>query len=219
MAVGILAIAMLFIAGTFLVGIHFSTIATEQTIAAVVSDEAFAKIKLYGVGLSSLSTTQQKLFEAVASNTISADEFAYPSTNTVTEKQYYWSALCRQVESNLVQVTVFVCRKAGSGTVYQGGTGWPVAQPVGVSGTVGNEVLTIQDADKITWINDGYTIVDNQTGQIYRVVKRDAGQPDKIILDRFWAGGSGELIVWVIPPPVSGGRGPCIAVYQKEMRF
>ena len=51
LAVGILAVGMLFIAGTFLVGIHFSTIATEQTIAAVASDEAFAKIKLYGVNL------------------------------------------------------------------------------------------------------------------------------------------------------------------------
>ena len=50
MAVGIMAVGMVFIAGVFPVGIHFTTIATERTIAAVVADEAFAKIKLYARG-------------------------------------------------------------------------------------------------------------------------------------------------------------------------
>ena len=49
LAVGIIAVGMLFIAGVFPVGIHFTTIASERTIAAVVADEAFAKIRLYGV--------------------------------------------------------------------------------------------------------------------------------------------------------------------------
>ena len=50
LAIGILAVGMLFIAGVFPVGIHFTTVATERTIAAVVADEAFAKIRLYALG-------------------------------------------------------------------------------------------------------------------------------------------------------------------------
>ena len=42
LAVGTLAIGMIFISGTFLTGIYFATIATERTIAAVAANEAFA---------------------------------------------------------------------------------------------------------------------------------------------------------------------------------
>jgi len=232
LAVGTLAVGMLFIAGTFLVGIHFSTIATEQTIAAVTADGAFAKIKLYGVNLSSLSTNQQTPFAG-----ISPDEFAYPSTNTVAEKQYYWSALCRRVApdpNRSVQVTVFVCRKAGSGTRYwirnpdktlnSAGSPHPIPIPVKVSQVSPNQ-LSIDDElinalddgiDETTFINDGYTIVDNQTGQIYRVLERNRTNPSIIVLDRLWQGSS---FVWVVPPPFDGGRNPCIVVYPTEIRF
>jgi prepilin-type N-terminal cleavage/methylation domain-containing protein len=235
LAVGILAVGMLFIAGTFLVGIHFSTIATEQTIAAVASDEAFAKIKLYGVNLGGLSTNQQTLFETVALNPIDPNEFAYPSTRDVAEKQYYWSALCRRVApdpNRLVQVTVFVSRKAGAGTKYRNPADpfnlnaslfYPVPVKVGVLVVlgIGNEKkLKINEAGKEIFVNDGYTIVGDQTGQIYRVVNR-RGPPDESVieLDRNWAGPLAPSVVWVIPPPFGGGRHPCIAVYQTEMRF
>ena len=226
LAVGILAVGMLFIAGTFLVGIHFSTIATEQTIAAVASDEAFAKIKIYGVNVDGLFTNQQTPFTGIDPN-----EFAYPSTRDVAEKQYYWSALCGRTQDGLVQVTVFVSRKAGSGTKYRNpadpcnpnpavAINYPMPVPVGVYGAVGNNVLNIRNSENWSWINDGYTIVDNQTGQIYRVVKR-RGPPDEnvIELDRNWAGPSAPSAVWVVPPPFGSGRHPCIAVYQTEIRF
>lgn len=38
LSVGILAVGMIFIAGVFPVGIYFTTIATERTIAAIVAD-------------------------------------------------------------------------------------------------------------------------------------------------------------------------------------
>ncbi len=47
-AIGILAVGRLFVAGTFPVGIYFTAVASEKTTAAVVADEAFAKIQLYG---------------------------------------------------------------------------------------------------------------------------------------------------------------------------
>jgi len=67
LAVGTLAIGMIFISGTFLTGIHFSTIATERTIAAVVADEAFAKIRLYGVDPvdPNVMVNQQTRFESL----------------------------------------------------------------------------------------------------------------------------------------------------------
>jgi prepilin-type N-terminal cleavage/methylation domain-containing protein len=209
LAVGILAVGMLFIAGTFLVSIHFSTIATEQTIAAVTADEAFAKIRIFGVNVGGLSTNQQRLFETVVLNPISAGEFAYPSTNTVAEKQYYWSALCRRVApdpNRLVQVTVFVCRRVGSGS----------ARPVPVKVDVQKQPISneLEITGNETLINDGYMIVEDGTGNIYRVLQRYADRPKIIQLDRYWLGGPTGS-VWVVPP-AGGGRYPCIAVYPTE---
>ena len=247
-AVATLAIAMLFIAGTFPVAIYFSTIATERTIAAVAADEAFAKIRLYAIGnpndpnddinLSALKVDQHTDFNNVtfpATFTFGLDPnaFAYPSDYGIhiSEKKYFWSALCRWVDptTRLVQVTVFVSRKIGGGTMYIGGQNRPIPVPVEVEvyGPPGGDELLIRVANPAnpvekTFINDGYTIVDDETGQIYRVLERYAGAPpiDQVIkLDRPWRGGVLPGSVWVVPPPVNGGRYPCIAVYQKVIRF
>ena len=227
LSIGILAVGMTFVAGVFPVAIHFTTIATERTIAAVVADEAFAKIRLYGIG----EPNDPNAF--LAAQYIDPNEFAYPSTNTdISKKQYYWSALCRYIGERNVQVTVFVCRKTGSSGRY-----WyrdplnppqltqvvnPVPVWVNVLAINPDELSINFVADPVekTFINDGYTIVDNQTGDIYRVLERDADVPDRIVLDRDWESlGEWPRWVWVIPPPVGGGRYPCIAIYQKVIRF
>ena len=224
LAVGTLAIGMIFISGTFLTGIYFSTIATERTIAAAVADEAFAKIRLYGIDPAdpSLATDQLVPFETL--NPIVENEFAYPSTHASIDKQYYWSALCRSVRSDstnrLVQVTVFISRKIGSGTTYPGENTRPTPVQVGVSasGTGSQYLLAIMNSDEQAYINGGSTIVDNQTGLLYRVVQRNADAPNVITLDKTWSGQTTDS-VWVIPPPVGGGKYPCIAVYQKLISF
>jgi type II secretory pathway pseudopilin PulG len=231
LAVGTIAVGMLFIAGVFPVAIHFTTIASERTVAAVVADEAFAKIRLYGVIADFNSWPVPPAvacvdFRDVANGVINLDEFSYPSdpNRDISDKQFYWSALCRLPEGNyltndpnrLVQVTVFVCRKVGRGSMYQGMPGdRPVPVSVGVVAIVAPDTLQIAQPE---FIGDGYTIVDNVSGQIYRVLERDAVVPDRIILDRPWQG-SDIGSVWVIPPPTSGGRNPCIAVYQRVIRF
>lgn len=241
LAVATLAIGMLFIAGTFLAGIYLTAVTAERTTAAVVADEAFAKIRLYGINPADpnlLNATRPDLLrggltrfeDVVARRPVPAEEFAYPSTGLdISEKQYYWSALCRRVDPNaasrLVQVTVFVTRKTASGASYlfRDVAGRPAPRWAGFStgGTGGSNVLRILPP-YITWVNDGCTIVDNQTGQIYRVVQR---LPDPwgsigsgVELDRVWQGPVAG-VVWVVPPPIGSGKDPCIAVYQKVMRF
>ncbi len=225
LAVATLAIGMIFIGGTFLTGIYFATISTERSMAAVAADEAFAKTRLFGVNLTDPNLVVDELTPLEALNTITIEEFAYPSIKSLAEKQYYWSALCRKIASDptnrLVQVTVFVSRKVGNNTTYPGGAQRPVPVKVGVSTVsgAGNEnKLTINIAGEEVFINDGSTIADNQTGQLYRVLQRDFVASNTILLDRAWLG-TANGSVWVVPPPVGGGRYPCIAIYQKVIRF
>lgn len=236
LAIGVLAVGVLFVAGVFPVSVHLTTVVTEQTIAAIAADEAFAKVKIYANGAGGIDfnsggvvTNQLKDFnDVLVGVTIDPCEFAYPSIDMpMEEKHYCWTALCRRVApdpNRLVQVTVFVSRKVSPNLQYHTPAGgndgtWPMPVKVGVSGAIGSNVLTIQEANKITWINDGYTIVDDKTGQIYRVLERYASPNDStILLDRNWEGGLPGN-VWVVPPPVGGGRGPCVGVYQKVIRF
>jgi hypothetical protein len=213
LAVCTLAIGMSFIGGTFLVAVHLSTVATERTIAAVVADEAFAKIRLYGVN-PDLLTGEQARIQTVCP--VPPEEFAYPSTKTSFDKQYYWSALCRKTTEGLLQVTVFVSRKIGSGA-YQEESEIPIPVSVGVSGVLNENFITITMPDQFSLINNGYTIVTNLTGTLYRVLERDADAPNTLILDKPWL--ESESFVWVVPPPVKGGRYPCIAIYQQIIRF
>jgi type II secretory pathway pseudopilin PulG len=225
LAVATLAIGMIFIGGTFLTGVHFATIATERTIASVAADEAFAKVRLHGINLTDPNLTIDQLTPFEALNPIADEEFAYPSITSLAEKQYYWSALCRQVNSDpaggLIQVTVFVSRKVGNNPTYPGGAGRPIPVKVDVSNVTGtgneNKLIINQTVEQM-FINGGSTIADSQTGQLYRVLERNAAAPNTIVLDRPWLGNS-SAAVWVVPPPVGGGRYPGIAVYQKVIRF
>lgn len=242
LAIGIITVGMLFIAGVFPVGIHFTTVATERTISAVVADEAFAKIRLYGIADFNswpvppvVACVDYSVVSYLGINPVDV-EFGYPSDPNVdiSRKQYYWSALCRRVDpdpnNRLVQVTVFVCRKVGSGIMYRGwATNWPVPVPVGVSMGPGPKELTITDPLEKTFINDGYIIVGNEFGRIYRVLERYVDNPvtpmpdDQTILldlDQVWGpGNTPPSMVWVVPPPIGGGRCPFVAIYQRVIRF
>ena len=209
LAIGILSIGMIFIAGVFPAAIYMTTFSTEQSIAAAAADEAFAKIKLYIQPTGIPGILQYGLTDP---NIINPSEFFYPSTNeSPAGKQYCWSALFKRVGPTDVQTTVFVCRKM---------TGWivPAFQLVDVNsiGVLADEIF-ITDAGKKMFINDGYTIVENKFGRIYRVLERYSPPNDNVVkLDRKWLGGSA---VWVVPAPAGGGRYPCVAVYQKVIRF
>lgn len=225
LAVATLAIGMIFIGGTFFTGVHFATLSTERTIATVAADEAFAKIRLYGINLTDPNLAMDRLTPFERLNPVASGEFFYPSEKTSSDKQYCWSALCRPVDSGstsrLFQVTVFVSRKVSSTATYPGSATRPVPVQISVSAVSGagnqNKLAITTPADQ-TLIDGGCTIADNRTGMLYRVVQRDPVALDTIVLDRVWQGGSTGS-VWVVPPPVGGGRYPCIAVYQKLIHF
>lgn len=247
MAIGTLSIGMIFIGGTFLVAIHFTGVSADQTTAAIVANEAFAKIKIFGVAMRvgdpnlGINYSNRYKFEIPTLSPFAYNEFEYPSTVTRTGKKYFWSALCRLDPNDPLrdlQVTVFVSRKVGGPATrypYRHPTDpsritidWPVVMPVGVIGTVGSNILTIQDDpatpfDETRWIGPGYTIVENSTGDIYRVVDH-GGTPTlaQIILDRPWDPRGiypDPDVVWVVPPPIGRGKGPCIEVYQEIITF
>jgi len=130
MAAGILAIGFAFIAGMFPVGVKLTALATEQTIAPIVADEAIAKIKLYADPNFVEALWQAQLSSGSAyidfsdlmlrrSFPIDQDEFTYPSANITPEfKKYHWSALCRRLGPRDIHVIVFVSRKTGAGARY-----------------------------------------------------------------------------------------------------
>jgi Tfp pilus assembly protein PilV len=144
---------------------------------------------------------------------------------------------------DLVQCVVFVSRETGSNSSYyqrKSGTGWPqleqtdLPRPLRVNiaqnaTPATPDVIFVKDAvtsDKIderTFVGEGSIVVDDATGQIYRVLERDKVQPERVRLDRNWEGGDLTAAdggwVWVVPPAVAGGRIPGVAAYEKIMRF
>jgi prepilin-type N-terminal cleavage/methylation domain-containing protein len=125
MAVGILSIAMMMIAAMFPVAIYLTSVAAERTMAAIVADEAFAKIQLYGfenpVPQPDDSTNRAIFYDKTYDyeqahndpclggtydlfpdiNEINPIEFSYPPVDPCTNsRQYYWSALCRKLDAN-----------------------------------------------------------------------------------------------------------------------
>ncbi len=123
-AVGILAMAMIMIAGVFPVGIHFTEVSTDRTIGAVVAQEAFAKIKLYVENMPDINDSKilelsfrhqrdfndyfdELMFISGEDYIINEDTFSYPSYKHVSpfpgprnkdydvDKDYTWTALLR----------------------------------------------------------------------------------------------------------------------------
>lgn len=246
LAVSTLAVGMIFVGGTFLTGIYFATVSTERTIATVAAGEAFAKIRLYGLDPNDPNLTTDGFVPYEEIVTIPSSEKLYPSidANSTSIREYSWTALCKRAgpASRLVEITVFLTRRTGTNArfwVRGAGTDvldleeseLPRAVRINVVQGAGDEddELTIEDAvssdgtDEETFINDGATIVDDRTGEIYRVLERYDEPSDRIKLDRPWTGAVSTASegdgVWVVPRPVSGGRSPQVAVYQEVLRF
>jgi prepilin-type N-terminal cleavage/methylation domain-containing protein len=300
MAIGILTIALVMVGTSFPVGVAMTTNVAERTIAAVVADEAFAKMRIYNINLnsgnwtkpvvpipfSSGQTTQQKWlpYTEVVLNPIPATEFAYPSDPAMIAKNesvYYWSALCRREldsagnPTRQVRVVVFVSRKAGINTRFPkycalsnpvtladpdaamvdyprpvlifrdinnnlaldagdgGGLGPLILTSAGTSGRnvgmIGWLLSAVDSARQASYLNAGCFVLDDDTGEIYRIIERTetrSGQTllRSVVLDRDFipAPVTPPMYAykfWVVAPGAGTTRNPCIAVYQKIIRF
>jgi len=266
-ATGIMAIGLVMVATIFPVGVKLTTLTTERTVGAVVADEAFAKIQLYGlrdfqywpVGDPNEACTDFQYaikptidFNVDGSINISDvalsvwDEFLYPSATMPAgqDNNYHWSALCRRMGAKDVQVTVFVNRKIGSGAGFYGYDSalvptippvpyndWPMPVRVEVN-REDSKILTIDTAGvwsntALEFFDDGYMIVDDLTGNKYRVLEVDP-LSGTLKLQGDWVGDLTAVppltypvptLIWVVPPAVGSDRYPCVGVYQKVIRF
>lgn len=286
-ALGILTVAMVFIAGVFPVGIYFTQKNVDNTTAAIAANEAFAKIRFYNKQLPDVNYTnfglvseQQRDFNDwfmyrndidTLETLIDANTFLYPSDPLIDEgkKKYCWSALCRLIvkDANIpkeneldVQVTVFVFNRGNHNLKYYKadlGDGdsssyssnftsnsygqiltdeySKIPQPVRVEidqvQGVENEIQ-VQQAGQEVLISDGDLLVDDYTGEIYRVLQRYPSPDDDIVaLDKKWQrpNSISRYYMWVVPPAVAAGgraneinlsgKSPCVGIYQKVIRF
>ena len=262
-ATGIMAIGLVMVATIFPVGVKLTSMSTERTIGAVVADEAFAKIQLYGlqanwrITVSSVACSDyQYIAKGIGlggddlwwtADDVNTGEFQYPSAVMASDEpgHYHWSALCRKVagSDNEVQVTVFVTRKVAAASKYRAWdpnafdvdlpSDWPKPVPVNVSFNPASpkQLLIVNGPGSLVlndsryFFDDGYTIVDNYSGRIYRVLEvKDAigsdSLPDTLVLQQDWEdNGLTNETIWVVPPAVGSDRYPCVRVYQKVLRF
>jgi prepilin-type N-terminal cleavage/methylation domain-containing protein len=225
MAVGILTVGMLLVATMFPAAIYMTTVASERTMAAIVADEAFAKIQLYGI--EDASNDPNKCFdwgdEMLIANKIAESEFEYPSVDPCSNSsQYYWSALYKKKNDILGDkeylITVFVARKTNPGLTYISNSGSGSSRPVPYEITGLNELkdspeLTISAGNE-KLVNPPAKIIDNATGKLYAVVKRNDAD---VTLDRPLEENIADI--WLIPPSETGGKNAGIEVYQRIIKF
>ncbi len=128
-AAGILVIGFMLIAGTLPVGIKLTAMGTERTIGAVAADEAFAKVRLFGISDLDFWPVDPNVhcvdYAYVSQLILSANsaEYSYPSTDIRPDvKRYHWAAMCKYNLADwgldTFQVTVFVSRDTGLNTKY-----------------------------------------------------------------------------------------------------
>ena len=177
-------------------------------------------------------------------------------------QKYHWSALCYGVSDQEVQVTVFVTRKITEQMRYYYQKYDPIAKdyvpksdgvwpsPVLVSlgydsakpselgvlpanDNQGWDVLSGQARTVFGFFNDTMTIVEDRTGERYRVQEyKDAalpsGEKDTLVLTKAWQWpgypnnppvGTQTLKFWVVPPGIGSGRNPVIDVTQTAIRM
>ena len=114
LAMATMTVGMVFIGGTFFVGVHFSTRSFEKGMGDLVAREAVNMIRLYGVDPGRPAYSDLKNGLAVNYRDVAV---AGPSSNTYVyahNRQYRWDAILQQEpESDGVGVTVFVSRWSG----------------------------------------------------------------------------------------------------------
>jgi len=240
MAAGILSVGIMLVATMFPVAIYLTTVASEKTMASIVADEAFAKMRLYGIEdmnqtkIDDLTKTFGSYWKDM-NDVIDFDEYMYPSSEG--NWQYCWVPLYKKLNSDPCDmqylVKLYIARRTNPNqTFFRDGTLTSTSQRptpirIGVGYIYPNKL-------KIQWDNGGIekcinpppstAIVDDSSGRIFRIVSRDAKDANTVILDRSWDSDIGvPNNVWVLPAAVinkePSGKNPDIEIYQRIIDF
>ncbi|MCD6392291.1 MAG: hypothetical protein J7M40_02155 [Planctomycetes bacterium] len=211
LAAGILVIGFMLIAGTLPVGIKLTAMGTERTIGAVATDEAFAKVQLFGISDPNFWSNNLNGgcvdYIDISILNANSDEFSYPSTDVQPDvKKYHWAAMFKcSTLPDTFQVTVFVSRDTGLNTKYPDPAApldpnplflarYPRPVPVPVEPVDGGgNVIAVglgmwTDRLRVAtgfegFITDESVLLDDRTGQIMRVLKRGINDPTIITLE------------------------------------
>lgn len=222
-ALGTLAIGMLFVGGTFVLAVHYSVLTTERTYTAAVLQDAGNKI---GLASWSADATVDTKLNFTRLQLDDPNGYAYPEdANGLSNKQYTWSALIPQnwTAGGLSQVIFFVCRRVDSHRFSDGAGGsqaWPIPITTTVKVVDNDPNLITSDGNDLRM---GSVLVNDATGILYHVIGRDTTtaspalriQPIPNPVDAL-----DGATVWTIPPARgSSGKNPCIGVFSREMRL
>lgn len=210
-AIGVLAVGVLFVGGTFTLGVHYSVVASEKAMAPVIAEEAFAKIRLYGLPAASINYEHTPFSFVDSADDV---EFYYPSTvdkaqgilPSTSRNQYSWCAITLPLPSGEFRVTVFALRRQGGEIVEAK----PIEfQKLGEQSMVGATVVIDRDLlDPPPEYRASARIVQIVDSQGRRDMQLDP--PLETELDP-------ADIVWTVIP--DQGRNPVIGVYQMDIRF
>ncbi|HAL44377.1 MAG: hypothetical protein A2Y12_15800 [Planctomycetes bacterium GWF2_42_9] len=232
MAAGILSIGIMLVATMFPAALYLTTTASEKTMAAIVADEAFAKMQLFGIVDPTKSTERFVRYWQDMSNKIDQDEYIYPSFSG--NAQYSWVPLCKKLNSDSEDmrylVKVFVTRKTNpnqkfyTDATYSDANDWPVPVATNSFVFISPKYLKLTRGEEQELINPppSTIIVDNVSGRIFRIVNRN---DDKVTLDRDWDKDIKEPeIILYIPSGIGpdgkpSGKNPDIEVFQKIIDF
>lgn len=240
MAAGILSIGIMLVATMFPAAIYLTTVASEKTMAAIIADEAFAKMKLYGIDVNNNSDSDAYfVYSERMTSKIDSNEFTY-NPDGRENPQYCWSALCKKIAIKdpcdlRYYVKLYVARKTTPGLQYiKEGipnpplTDWPIPVSFAVKAMPAANQLQINgDYFATNKINPppSTAIVDSITGRIFRIISRD---DINLTLDRDWDKDiPAPTAVWFLPAGVAGtgsnqkviGRNPDIDIFERIIDF
>lgn len=214
LAVATLTIGMVFVGGTFFLGLHYATVSTEQTIGEVVAMEALNKIRLYGVdwGHRELGlTSDAPVVDYKVVSSIPDEEFVY------TDGQYRWDALVQRIPGSMraLGVTVLVSRWTGPGM--------PTLRDFAIEVEEGRFISGMSNSDSFMLSHRNYIVSSSDHNRVYRVIRSKnsdtKGVRWELVPDPNIAEGDTSLSkVWTIPPNF-GGRSPIIAAYKADLLF
>jgi prepilin-type N-terminal cleavage/methylation domain-containing protein len=240
MAAGILSVGIMLVATMFPAAIYLTTVASEKTFAAIVADQAFAKMRLYGIKTVS-DPNQTKIFRRYwedMNDVIDFEEYTYPSFDG--KWQYGWVPLCKKLNDDPCDlqylVKLYVSRRTNpnqkffsSGTLV-GNSDMPIPISVKVVYTSPNKLLIdrFTNGPVIDFISPppATAIVDDQSGRVFRITSKDAEDTTgrTVLIDRRWDKDINTPDnIWLLPAAVidkkPAGRNPDVEIFQKIITF